>query len=194
LDTSCFDEKYLAGLRDRDPEAEAHFVSHFRLPIWLKARRHLRAPDLVEDACQETMVRVLGYFRAGKRLDNPASLPAFVCSVCHHVALEMIRSQARYHQIAETTPDPVDTRADAYRDVVTEERKQLVREILNQLSEKDRSLLQAALWEETDREELCRRFRATPDHLRVLLHRARVRFREALQKSEGPAARGLGAG
>ena len=51
METSGFDERYITGLRDSDPEAEAHFVAHFRKPIWLKAQRQLRAPDLVEDDC-----------------------------------------------------------------------------------------------------------------------------------------------
>jgi len=46
--------------------------------IWLKVRRQLTAPDLVEDACQETLLRVLRYFRSGKGLDNRERLPAFV--------------------------------------------------------------------------------------------------------------------
>jgi DNA-directed RNA polymerase specialized sigma24 family protein len=106
LETPRFDERYIAGLRDRDPEAEAHFVAHFRKPIWLKAQRQLRAPDMVEDACQETILRVFHYFRSGKGLENPERLPAFVHTVCHNVTLEMIRSKTRYSQMPETGFDP----------------------------------------------------------------------------------------
>src|SRR5262249_4260833 len=65
-------------------QAEAYRLGH-GFTIWLKARRQLRAPDLVEDACQETLLRVLRYFRSGKGLDNRERLPAFVHSVCHNV-------------------------------------------------------------------------------------------------------------
>src|SRR5215470_6769724 len=91
LGSVCFDDRYIEGLRGWNAEAEAQFVAYFRVPIWLKARRQLRSPDLVEDACQETLLRVLRYFRSGKGLDNPDRLPAFVHSVCHNVTLEMIR-------------------------------------------------------------------------------------------------------
>jgi RNA polymerase sigma-70 factor (ECF subfamily) len=185
LETSCFDERYIAGLRDRDPEAEAHFVAHFRKPIWLKAQRQLRAPDLVEDACQETILRVFHYFRSGKRLENPQRLPAFVHTVCHNVTLEMIRSKTRYSQMPETGYDPPDNTSSPHSALVTREREALVREILASLPQKDRDLLRLAMLEEMDKTELCGRFHVNEEYLRVLLYRARARFRDELLKRQG---------
>jgi RNA polymerase sigma factor (sigma-70 family) len=184
LETSSFDERYIAGLRDRDPETEAHFIAHFRRPIWLKAQRQLRVPDLVEDACQETNLRVFQYFRAGKRLENPERLPAFVYTICHNVTLEMIRSKTRYSQMPETGYDPVDNTSSAYAALVTRERQELVRDILASLPQKDRDLLHMAMLEEVDRAELCRRFQVNEEYLRVLLFRARTRFRDELLKRQ----------
>ena len=184
LETSCFDERYITGLRDRDPEAEAHFVAHFRKPIRLKAMRQLRAPDLVEDACQETILRVFHYFRSGKRLENPERLPAFVHTVCHNVTLEMIRSKTRYNQMPESGYDLPDSGSGPHGQLVTRERQELVREILSQLPEKDRELLRLAMLEEVDRAELCKRFGASEEYLRVLLCRARMRFRDELLKRQ----------
>ena len=185
METPCFDERYIAGLRDRNPEAEAHFVAYFRKPIWLKAQRQLRAPDLAEDACQETLLRVFHYFRSGKQLENPERLPAFVHTVCHNVTLEMIRSKTRYSQMPETGYDAPDSGSGPHGDLVTRERKELVREILASLPERDRDLLRLAMLEEADKAELCKRFDASEQYLRVLLHRARMRFRDELLKRQG---------
>jgi RNA polymerase sigma factor (sigma-70 family) len=185
LETSAFDERYITGLRDRDPDVEAHFVAQFRTPIWAKARRQLSTPDLAEDACQETLLRVLQHFRSGKRLENPASLPAFVHSVCHNVTLEMIRAKTRYRVDNGGREDPIDPGPSPYAAAVTQERIQLVREILARLPEKDRELLRLAMLEEMDRVLLCRRFQVTEDYLRVLLYRARVRFRDELRSRQG---------
>ena len=182
METSSFDERYITGLRDRDPEAEAHFVAHFRKPIWLTALRQLRAPDLVQDACQETFLRVFHYFRSGKRLENPERLPAFVHTVCHNVTLEMIRSKTRYSQMPETGYDAPDGGAGPHGELVTRERKELVREVLGRLPEKDRDLLRLAMLEEVDKAELCRRFEVSEEYLRVLLFRARKHFRDELLK------------
>jgi len=180
--SGCFDTGYMARLKNREAETEAHFVAFFRTPIWLKARRRLHAPDLVADACQETLMRVLKFLRSGKLLDYPERLPGFVNSVCHNVTLEMMRSQSRYGQIADDQEV-----AGAWEDpdvhLITEERKQLVREILAQLSERDRDLLGQAFLAEMDKAELCNRFGVTEAYLRVLLHRARIHFRDALLKT-----------
>lgn len=186
-ETEGFDEGYISALRDGDPEAEARFLAQFRIPIWVKARRQLRYPDLVEDACQETLWRVLQYFRSGKRLKNPQRLPAFVQAVCHNVTLEMIRSRTRHRQMPELGPDPPDFGPDPHDAAVTQERKQLVRQILARLPEKDRDLLRLAMLEELDKAELCRRFQTSEAYLRVLLHRARARFRDEFGKRSGAA-------
>jgi RNA polymerase sigma-70 factor (ECF subfamily) len=192
VQTFCFDEGYITRLQNRDAEAEAHLVAHFKMPIWLKARRELHATDLADDACQETLLRVLRYFRSGKSLENPQSLPGFVYSICHNVAMEMIRFKIRNRQFPETGHDQTDTSIDTEMELVTEERKRLVMEILEQLPEKDRDLLRLVMVEELDRPEICRRFQVSEDYLRVLLHRARLRFRTALVTSG--ASRELGFG
>ena len=183
--SSCFDTSYVARLRNREAETEAHFVAYFRTPIWLKARRRLHAPDLVADACQETLLRVLKYLRSGKLLDYPERLPAFVNSVCHNVTLEMIRSQSRYGQMSPGEQEPANAWEDPELHLITKERKQLVREILAQLSKKDRDLLRQAFLAEMDKAELCMRFGVNEAYLRVLLHRARIHFRDALLKGSG---------
>lgn len=181
---NCFDHGYINRLRNRDAETEAHFIAHFRTPIWLKARRSLRYPDLVADAYQETQLRVLQYLRSGKCLDYPERFPAFVSSVCHNVLLEMMRSRSRYAQIAVEDRTPAGPWGDPHLNLITKERKQLVREILAQLSEKDRELL-SLIFGGMDRVELCRRFGVNETYLRVLLHRATVHFKKVLGTMAG---------
>ena len=157
-------------------------MAYFQTPIWLKAGRQLRSRGLVENAFQETILRVLQYFRSGKTLDNPERLPAFVHSVCHNVTLEMIRSGTRYAQMSENGYD-ADSQSDPHGELVTEERQKLVGKILAQLSKKDRDLLRLAMLEEADQVELCKSFGVTEEYLRVLLHRASISFRAALLKA-----------
>lgn len=129
------------------------------------------------DACQETLLQVLRYFRSGKRLENPERLPAFVHTVCQRVSLEMIRSNARYCQLPQTEYDPPDRGTGPQGERVTRERKELVREVLAGLQEKDRDLLRRVMVEEVDRRELSKRFGVSEDYLRVLLARVLKRFR-----------------
>jgi RNA polymerase sigma-70 factor (ECF subfamily) len=77
----------------------------------------------------------------------------------------------------------VDRRATADGSVITRERKELVRTILEDLSEKDRQILRAVFLEEKDKSVICEDFQVDRDYLRVLVHRAKTRFREAFDKS-----------
>ena len=184
-----FDQAYVARLRGRDRDTEGHFAAHFGRVATLMLRRRLRSPEMVQDACQEAILRCLEYFRSGKTLDHPERLPGFVHSMCHNVALEMIRAGTRHPQVAENAPEAPDPHSSQEIELVNKERKQAVRDILEQLPEKDRDLLKSAFLEEEDRTELCRRFNTTEGYLRVLLHRARERFRTALLSlpSQAPA-------
>jgi RNA polymerase sigma-70 factor (ECF subfamily) len=172
-----FDDNYLCALRDRNPDAENFLISHFSRPVQLKLRARLRSPDLVQDADQETFLRVLKYFRSGKTLDNPASLPGFVHSVCHNISLEFLRAHTRHDQMAPALPDPEDPRLTPESRMVTEERKELVAKVLEEMPERDRLLLRRVFLDEEDKDVVCQEFHVDRAYLRVLVHRARVRFK-----------------
>lgn len=176
-----FDQMYLARLRERDAATEHHFAAHFGRLARIMLRRRLRSAELIQDASQEAILRCLEYFRAGKPLDHPERLPGFVHSMCHNVALELLRAGTRHPQLPANVPESSDPGVSPEDEVVNEERKQAVLDVLQRLPEKDRELLRAAFLEEEDRAELCRRFQATESYLRVLLHRARERFRAIVE-------------
>jgi RNA polymerase sigma-70 factor, ECF subfamily len=180
-----FDENYLRALQNRDPETENHLVASFYKAIQAKLQSRLRWPELVQDARQETFLRVFVYFRSGKTLANPASLPGFVHGVCHNVAMEFLRSHTRHDQIAENVPEPVDTSSDPEGQMVTTERKQIVRKLLGELPVKDRELLRRVLLEEEDKDAVSKELGVDRNYLRVLLYRARLRFKAALVESQG---------
>ena len=179
-----FNEGYLARLRDADAATEAHFSRYFTNVIWLKLRTKIRSPQLIQDIRQETLLRVIGIVRSGRGLDNPQRLPAFVHTVCKNVMLEHLRSETRHPQIPEHAPDPADHRVDVEASIVSDERKKLVKRILEELPERDRTVLRLVFLEEQDKSAVCRSLGVDASYLRVLLHRAKSRFRKSLQNEE----------
>jgi DNA-directed RNA polymerase specialized sigma24 family protein len=151
--SALFDENYLQALARGDPEAEDFLVAHFSGAVRLKLRGRLRSISLVQDAHKETFLRVLRYFRQGKTLDNPAGLPDFVRTVCHNVELEFLRSHI-------------------------EQRRNLVITVLSDMPEKDRELLCLVWLDEKDKDAACRELGVDRNYLRLLLQRARNRFRK----------------
>jgi RNA polymerase sigma-70 factor, ECF subfamily len=188
----AFDDVYFRRLRDRDPETESHFVAYFRDLLQIKLRSRLQSRQAIDDAVQETFVRVLAVIRSEGGMRQPERLGAFVNSVCNNVLLETYRSHARNPQEEEDRPEQADTTIDLDGFLISEETSALVRQVLDQLTEKDRRLLRAVFLEDKDKDTVCGEFGVDRDYLRVLLHRAKQNFK-ALYEKEAPSAPAGGA-
>ena len=183
-----FDANYLQALASAQEDAQAQLVTTFSKRLKLALRSRLRSHQAVEDAYQETLLRVLAYFHSGKTLRTPASLPAFIESICTHVALESGRASRRHDQFPANLPDPVDTSSNPERRLLSEERKRLIRRALQVLQARDRDVLTKLFLEEEDRRAVCERLNISEQHLRLVLHRARARFRRVMSDSNLPIA------
>jgi RNA polymerase sigma-70 factor (ECF subfamily) len=179
-----FDSAYLTRLRNGDAETEQHFVAHFSNVMRLSLRYRLRSVELIEDIRQETFLRVLNFVRSDRTMDHPERLGAYVHSVCINVMMELLRASTRHPPIPEEALNLVDRRVNVESGVVTRERKELVRSILDELSVKDREILRAVFLEEADKSEICKQFQVDRDYLRVLVHRAKSRFRQVLDRNK----------
>ncbi len=95
---------------------------------------------------------------------------------------ESLRAATRHSQIPEDFRELIDDSADPARQVVTSERKQIVARVLEALPPKDRELLRQVYFEERDKDEICKDLKVNGEYLRVLVHRAKVRFKDVLRK------------
>lgn len=182
-----FDAQYVQRLTEGDPSVEQHFTSYFGPLIRIKLRRHGWTSHDVEDVMQDTFLRVLQTLRQKGGLEHPERLGAFVYSVCHNVTLEFHRARERHPNADPDRPEDVDESVDIHGALVSEERKKLVRLVLDGLPAADRDLLRMTFMEEASREEICAKMNVDRGYLRVLLHRARGRFK-ALAKTTALAA------
>src|SRR5258708_3964069 len=187
LDHAEFDAGYLARLKAGDKQTEQHFEAYFSNVIWLKLRNRVRARHLIDEIRQETFTRVINYLKSGKIIQYPERFGAFVLSTCNNVMLEVLRNESQQLRPPGHLGEPHDERVRFDADVVTEERKRMVRDVLAELSVKDSDLLRMVFLEEGDRSVISKHFSVDNDYLRVLLHRAKERFREVVKK-KGVAA------
>ncbi len=182
LEMTPFDADYIQRLVAGDPETERHFALYFGERLWLKLRTRVHSPQLIEDIRQETFLRVLRNLRAGG-LDRPESLGAYVNSVSNNVMLESFRSESRFCEMADEGSAMIDPQAGAHEAYVTRERKEQVAAVLEDMPKKDRDLLKAVFLQEQDKDEVCRGFGVDRAYLRVLLHRARIKFKTEFSKT-----------
>ncbi|MCU1237241.1 MAG: polymerase, sigma-24 subunit, subfamily [Candidatus Solibacter sp.] len=168
-----FDADYVERLINSDSATEHAFAAYFGELLSIKLRSRLRSPELIQDVTQETFLRVLKSLRQSG-IDNPEALGAFVNSVCNNVLFEAYRAQSR-------STEPLDDHAseDAAADttMVEEEERTQVRSVLSELPEKDRKILRWLFFDEKDKGEVCRVLQVDREYLRVLVHRAKQRFR-----------------
>ncbi len=179
-----FNQDYLRKLAEGDREVERHFISFFGAVLRVKLRNKLRSPQQIEDVRQETFLRVFTSLRKENGIHEPQRLGAFVNAVCNNVMMESFRASIRYRQMPEDMPEIVDESADSSRNLVTGERRKMVESILAELPEKDRELLRRIFLEEEDKERIAAAMGVKPEYLRLLVHRAKGRFRAALEKNK----------
>ncbi len=173
-----FDQTYLERLCSGDFRTESHFVAYFSELIQLKLRSRVKSPQAIEDLKQETFARVFTALRVEGKLRQPERLGAYVNSVCNNVLLEHYRSGSREDSIEdEEGTDFPDTSVDILGQVAHKEMAENVRQVLEELPERDRRVLREIFLEERDKDEVCRDFGVDRDYLRVLLHRARLAFK-----------------
>jgi RNA polymerase sigma-70 factor (ECF subfamily) len=189
-----FDQSYLERLCSGDFRTESHFVAYFSELIQLKLRSRVNSPQAVEDLRQETFARVFATLRSEGRLKQPERLGAFVNSVCNNVLLEHYRSSSRENSIEDeesaNVPDPS---LDVVAILSHKEMEHRVRQVLEELSERDRRLLREIFLEERNKDAVCRDFGVDRDYLRVLLHRAKQAFKAVYLKDMPGGIRGTAA-
>lgn len=189
-----FDGSYVERLRSGDFRTQEHFVAYFSELIQLKLRSRLRAPQAIEDVRQETFARVFAALKSTDGIRQPDRLGAFVNSICNNVLLEYYRSISRETPLEdESREDFADPTCDVLGTVAAKELEEKVREILEEMPERDRRILREVFLEERDKDAVCRDFGVDRDYLRVLLHRAKQGFKSLYLKHIAGRSPGLGA-
>jgi len=181
MELFVFGEDYVRRLRDGDRETAAHFHAYFRELLLLKLRRRLRTLEAIDEVRQEVFARSIENLG---RLKDPRKLGAFVNSICNRVLMEFYRAEGRTESLEEQSDIADSGNIDAAFDSARNTAR--VRRVLETLPERDAEILRAVFLEEADKDEICRRFGIDRDYLRVLLHRAKEKFRTSfLRRKSG---------
>lgn len=180
----AFDKAYVEKLREGDPSTELHFVAYFEKLLRIKLRARALASDGVDEVKQETFIRVVAALRKEGGVRQPERFGAFVNSICNNVLFEYHRKSGRYLGLDEKHLEIPDVLIDLEGMLVSQQVTQQVRRILDGMPERDRQILRAIFLEEKDKDAVCREFKVDRNYLRVLLHRAKEKFRAEYQRSQ----------
>jgi RNA polymerase sigma-70 factor (ECF subfamily) len=180
-----FDQAYLDRLRARDSGTVDHFVAYFGQLLRAVLRTRRLSPDRVDDLTQETFRRILLILQRPDALRDPRRFGAFVISTCKNA----LRESDRIGRHTETSDDGILDIPAKLPDIVSEiqakQDREQVRRILAGMSAKDRGILRDIFFLEKNKDQICRERGVDREYLRVLVHRAKARFRADF---EGPAS------
>jgi RNA polymerase sigma-70 factor (ECF subfamily) len=178
LQFHSFDDDYLGRLREGDFPTQEHFRKYFTVLMKAKLRSRLKSLEAIEDVQQETFVRFYGALRDG-RIQHANRLGQWINSTCNNVLLETYRSNDRTDSLDDGDARELPAAAfDLSKIIDDRQAAQKVQKVLEQLPERDRRVLRAIFFEERDKDEVCRELGITRDNLRLLLYRAKQKFKD----------------
>ena len=174
MELFAFDDDYVRRLREGDRWTEEHFRSYFYGILFLKLYRRVRAEDL-DDYRQDILYRVLRAVREKGEPEDGRKLGAYVVSVSNNYVIERYRTEGRTDQLDETVHQPV-VEPGVVERLISEETVERVRRTIARLTPRDAQILRDVL-SERDKDEICREMGVDREYLRVLVHRAKERFK-----------------
>ena len=184
MDFYAFNKAYVERLRNGDPATEHHFFVYFEKLLRIKLRARALPSDKVEDLKQDTFIRVLAAVRKEGGVRQPERFGAFVNSICNNVLLEYYRSLGKNQQMDDTHQEIPDKVLDLEGVMLSKQCSEQVRKILWELPARDRELLRAVFLEEKEKDAVCREIGVDRNYLRVLLHRAKHKFKTVYEKEQ----------
>jgi RNA polymerase sigma-70 factor, ECF subfamily len=151
-------------------------IERLRLKLRYKVLYHVghNCAD-VDDLVQETLAR---FFTAEQRhtIRNTEEFGPYLNGVCRNVILEYRRRSRREPALDPDTPIP-DAGIRPEAEVL--EMRDAIDNSLKELAERDRMILRCLYLEGKDKEDICREWGMTDAQFRVVLFRAKERFRRA---------------
>jgi RNA polymerase sigma-70 factor (ECF subfamily) len=159
-------------------------LERLRLKLRYKVLYHVghNCPD-VDDLVQESLARFLRAEKKGQ-IRNTEEFGAFLNGVCRNVILEYRRRSRREPLLDDDAPIPErGVRPEA--DII--DMRNAIDTGLAELAERDRMILRCLYLEGKDKEEICREWRMTDSQFRVVLFRAKERFRRAYEMKRNAA-------
>jgi RNA polymerase sigma-70 factor (ECF subfamily) len=152
-------------------------LERLRLKLRYKVLYHVghHCPD-VDDIVQETLTRFVRAGRQSQIRNSAEEFGAFVNGVCRNVILEY-RRRIRREPLADPEIPIKDTGVRPEAEVF--EMRQAIDQGLAGLAERDQKILRSLYLEGREKEDICREWGMTDAQFRVVLFRAKERFRRA---------------
>ena len=136
-----------------------------------------------EVVVQETMLKV---WNRREQWNQIESIEAFCLTICRNLSLDKMRRMDNQTQSLDATYDPKDQHvaSNPEEQAVQRDRIQLVRQLISQLPEKQRSCMQLRDMEGKSYKDIATILNMTEEQVKINIFRARQTIKERFQKIE----------
>ena len=152
--------------------------------LYRLALRITLTPEDAEDVVQETMMKV---WSRRQQWDQIESMEAFCLTICRNLSLDKTRKMAASEQSLEAgehdAPD-YSHAANPEEQAIQKDRLRLVRQIIDSLPEKQRSVMQLRDFEGKSYKEIATIMDISEEQVKVNIFRARQTVRQRFLQSE----------
>lgn len=190
IDLSLYDDEQalLAGLRRGDPDACTCFVKRFAPLVYARALHLLGDADDAENVLQTTFIKACA---ALPEYTGAGSLSSWLYRIASNEGLMLLRQkrpQVALDAVGELAPDetalPHKTTwaIDPAQNVLDGELRREIAQAIAELPDALRAVIVLRDIEQLSTEETAERLGISPGAVKVRLHRARLRLREALAR------------
>ena len=151
----------------------------FRMALRITQNR-----EEAEDVVQETMIKVWNRREQWSQLE---SIEAFCLTICRNLSLDKLRRMDNQAQTLDATIDPSDSRvaSNPEEQTVQRDRVQLVRQLIDQLPEKQRSVMQLRDIEGKSYRDIATILQISEEQVKINIFRARKTIKERFLKIDG---------
>ena len=134
-----------------------------------------------EDVVQETMMKV---WNRRDQWDQIESIEAFCLTICRNLSLDKMRRMDNQPQSLDAAYDPKDqgVASNPEEQAIQSDRVRLVRQMINQLPEKQRSCMQLRDMEGKSYKDIATVLDITEEQVKVNIFRARQTIREKFKR------------
>lgn len=167
-------EALKTALEGREEGFRAIFANNASF-LFTHALRILKSQHAAEDAVQETF---LSAFKSLASFKGESQLRTWLYRILYNNSLRIAKGNTNSQE-----PEKINDMA--YSSPVDVTNKIMVGEILDQMAERDRSILMMVYWDELPIKEAARILEISENTAKIVLFRARKRFAETWQASQG---------
>lgn len=173
MDFASIAERIQAG----DRTADAEFVEYFEKRLKYLVLRQVRSDDYA-DIAHDVLLIVLTHIRQGV-LRDPAAIPGYVRTIARREIAYWIWKRVHRHtseNLDEESAKILDTALTPEQQVLLEERRDIMRQAMAQLNERDREILTRFYTLEQKPSQICTEMTMSPTQFRLIKNRAKTKF------------------